>query len=194
MAHYTNTLTNYLTRFNGYPKQVPLYVRIKRWLKNHGISWKGLPAQDNVAYYNIERSSNSKTGFTQIAKVSGTNHLSNYDLTNSQLLPGTNYYRIKAVSTDGTIRYSEVVSADNTAATASIYPNPVRDYVTVQGLKSNEQVNISIANANGTVVAKGVSGGSTQYHTSAGNLRPGTYYLNITTNTGKTETLQFVKK
>ena len=183
-----------LARYQGYPTRIPLYVRIKRWLKNHGISWKGLPAQDNIAYYSIERSSNSKTGFTQIAKVSGVNHLSNYDLTNSRLLPGTNYYRIKAVSTDGTIRYSEVVSADNTAATASIYPNPVRDYVTVQGLKSNEQAKISIANANGTVLAKGVSGGSTHFKASAANLQPGTYYLSITTNTGKTETLQFVKE
>ena len=183
-----------LARFHGYPQQVPLYVRIKRWLKNHGISWKGLPATDDVAYYSIERSKDGKTDFTQIAKVSGTNHLSNYDITNTQLLQGTNYYRIKAVSTDGTIRYSEVVSADNSAATASIYPNPVRDYVQVQGLKSNEQANISIANANGTVVAKGVSNGSTQYRAAAANLQRGTYYLNITTNSGKTETLQFVKE
>ena len=183
-----------LTRYNGYPTRVPLYVRVKRWLENHGISWKGLPAQDNIAYYSIERSNNRTTGFTQIAKVSGVNHLNNYDITNSQLLRGTNYYRIKAVSTDGAIRYSEVVSADNSAATASIYPNPVRNYVQVQGLQSNEQANISITNSNGTVLARGVSGGSTQYRTPASNLQRGTYYLNITTNSGKTETLQFVKE
>ena len=182
-----------LARYNGYPTRVPLYVRIKRWLQNHGISWKGLPQENNVAYYSIERSNNSTTGFTQIAKVSGVNHLNNYDITNSNLLQGTNYYRIKAVSTDGTIRYSEVVSADNSAATASVYPNPVRDYVRVQGLRSNEQANISIANTNGTVVARGVSNGSTQYRTAAGNLQRGTYYLNITSG-GKTETLKFVKE
>ena len=199
VAGYTQSLETFetnsvLTRYQGYPTRVPLYVRIKRWLQNHGISWKGLSAQDNIAYYSVERSADGKTGYTQIAKVSGITHLSNYNITSSQLLPGTNYYRIKAVSTDGTIRYSEVVAADNTAATASIYPNPVRDYVTVQGLQSNEAANISIANSSGTVVARGVSSGSTQYRTAAGNLQRGTYYLHITTRSGKRETLQFVKE
>jgi uncharacterized delta-60 repeat protein len=185
--------TYILTRFNGYPTQVPLFVRVKRWLNNHGISWKGLPKEDNIAYYSIERSSSSKASFTQIAKLSGVSNLREYSFTNSNLLQGANYYRIKAVSTDGAVRYSEVASADNTSASAFIYPNPVRDYVTVQGLKNNEQTNISIANGIGTVLAKGMSNGSTQYRAPATNLQSGTYYLNITTGT-KTETLKFVKE
>ncbi len=182
-----------LARYYGYPTNVPLFVRIKRWLQNHGISWKGLPPEDNISYYTIERSNNSRTGFTQIAKVSGVNNLKNYSITNSNLLQGENYYRVKAVSGDGTIRYSEVASADNTAASASLYPNPVRDYVTVQGLKTSEKSNISIANGSGTVLAKGTSNGSTQYRTPTANLQPGTYYIHITTGC-KTEALKFVKE
>ncbi len=182
-----------LVRFHGYPTKVPLFVRIKRWLQNHGISWKGLPPEDNIAYYSIERSNNSRTGFTQIAKVSGVNNLKNYSFTNNNLLQGENYYRVKAVSGDGTVRYSEVASADNTPASASLYPNPVRNYVTVQGLKTSEKSNISIANGSGTVLAKGVSNGSTQYRTPTSNLQPGTYYIHITTGS-KTEALKFVKE
>ncbi len=182
-----------LTRFNGYPTKVPLAIRVKRFLHNHGISWKGLPADDKIAYYAVEQSSSNKTGFAPVAKVSGAANQKNYSITNSHLLEGINFYRIKAVSTDGTIRYSETVSADNTANTASVFPNPAKNYVTVQGLKTSETANISISDGSGNVKAKGVSTGSTQYRSSLNNLQPGTYYVNITTKE-KTETLKFVKE
>ena len=183
-----------LTRYYGYPQRVPLAIRIRRWLHNHGISWKGLPAEDKIAYYAVEQSPNGTSGFTQVAKVSGVANLKDYSLTNSRLLQGSNYYRIKAVSTDGVIRYSEVASAGNTANTASIFPNPAKSYVTVQGLAANETANISITDGSGTVLQRGVSTGSAQYRSALGsNMQPGTYYLNITTGS-KTEVLKFVKE
>ncbi len=188
---YTNTYS--LTRFSGYPTKVPLAIRVKRFLLNHGISWKGLPAEDEIAYYAVEQSSNSTSGFVPVAKVSGAASLKNYNITNNRLLEGINFYRIKAVSTDGTIRYSETVSADNTANTASVFPNPARSYVTVQGLPTSETADISISDGSGNVKARGISSGSAQYRSSLNNLQPGTYYVNITTKE-KTETLKFVKE
>ncbi len=129
-------------RYYGYPQKVSLIVRIRRWLQNHTLSWKGLPAEDKIASYTVEQSSNSSIGFTPVAKVSGISNLKDYSITNSHLLQGNNYYRIKAVSIDGVVRYSEVVSADNTANTASVYPNPAKNYVTVQGLAANETANV----------------------------------------------------
>ncbi len=180
-------------RYYGYPQKVSLIVRIKRWLQNHTLTWKGLPAEDKIAYYTVEQSSNSSRDFTPVAKVSGVSNLKDYSITNSHLVPGANYYRIKAVSTDGVVRYSEVVSADNMANTASVYPNPAKSYVTVQGLPTNETANISIADGSGNVKAKGVSNGAAQYRSPLNNLLPGTYYVNITTNS-KTETVKFVKE
>ena len=189
---YTNTY--YLNRFNGYPTKVPLAIRIKRWLQNHTLSWKGLPAEDKISYYTVEQSANGTSGFSPVAKVSGAANLKDYSITNSHLLQGNNYYRIKAVSTDGVVRYSEVVSADNTANTASVYPNPAKNYVTVQGLAANETANISITDGSGNVLARVVSTGSTQYRSQLGaNMQAGTYYLNITTGS-KTEVLKFVKE
>ena len=189
---YTNTY--YLNRFNGYPTKVPLAIRIKRWLQNHTLSWKGLPAEDKISYYTVEQSANGTSGFSPVAKVSGAANLKDYSITNSHLLQGNNYYRIKAVSTDGVVRYSEVVSADNTANTASVYPNPAKNYVTVQGLAANETANISIKDGSGNVLARGVSTGSAQYRSQLGNnMQPGTYYVNITTGS-KTEVLKFVKE
>ncbi len=160
-------------------------------MQNHTITWKGLP-QDNISYYSVEQSNNNRDGFTPVAKVSGVSNLKDYSLTNSSLLQGTNYYRIKAVSGDGVVRYSEVASADNSANTASVYPNPAKDYVLVKGLPQNTTANISITDGSGNVRVKGVSTGSAQYRSQLTNLQPGTYYVNITTNS-KTETVKFVK-
>ncbi len=182
-----------LARYFGYPQKVSLLVRIKRWLHNHSVSWKGLPAEDKVAYYSVEQSNSGSIGFLPIAKVSGAANLKDYAVSNAHLLDGMNYYRIKAVSTDGTIRYSEVAGADNIANTASIYPNPVRGNIVVQGLKSNETANIAIKDAAGTVLSKGVSSGSAQYRSSVSNLKPGAYYLYLITK-DKTEVLPFVKE
>ncbi len=185
---------NTLSRYYDYPVKVSLIVRIKRWLQNHTLNWKGLPAEDQIAYYTVEQSPNDTSGFTQVAKVSGVANLKDYSLTNSRLLQGSNYYRIKAVSTDGVIRYSEVVSADNTANTASVFPNPAKSYVTVQGLPNNETANISITDGSGNVLARVVSTGSGQYRSQLGaNMQAGTYYVNITTGS-KTEVLKFVKE
>ncbi len=187
-------VTYYLTRFNGYPTRVSLLVRVSRWLQNHSISWKGLPAEDNIAYYSIEQSAGSNNGFLQIAKVNGRNNLKDYSITNCHLLKEINYYRIKAVAQDGTIRYSEVVSADNGTNTASVFPNPASNFIIVKGLPANETANINIKDGSGTIISTGVSAGSGQYNsTRRSNLKPGTYYLDITTGT-KTQTLKFVKE
>lgn len=111
----------FYTRYYGYPQKVSLIVRIKRWLQNHTLSWKGLLSEDKITYYTVEQSADGTSGFTQVAKVSGAANLKDYSITNSHLLQGNNYYRIKAVSTDGVIRYSEVVSADNIVRTRQAY-------------------------------------------------------------------------
>jgi hypothetical protein len=63
----------------------------------------------------------------------------------------------------------------------------------VQGLKTNETASISISDGSGNIKAKGVSVGSTQYRSQLNNMKPGTYYVNITTAI-KTEVVKFVKE
>ncbi len=179
-------------RFIGYPVHVSLAVRIKRFIHNHTITWNGLSADDKVAFYSVEQSSKSNSGFTELAKVGGTSNLQNYSMDNTNLLQGMNYYRVKAVAFDGTIRYSEVVSADNSSS-ASVFPNPARDYITVKGLPLNETAKISITDGSGNVKVRGVSNGNDQYRSQLNNMLPGTYYVNVTKG-DKTEVVKFVKE
>ncbi len=180
-----------LARYYGYPSQVPLFVRIKRWLQNHGISWQGLDNK-NISYYSIQYSTTGK-GFAEKGKLSGggSSRLKDYNFN----VADAGFYRVVAVDRKGYKTFSNkvLVSAGDLSSAASLYPNPARDYVTVQGLKTNETTNISIANGSGTVLAKGTSNGSTQYRTPTANLQPGMYYIHITTGS-KTESLKFVKE
>ena len=180
-----------LIRYNGDKEQQPLAVRIKRWLHNHGISWQGLDNK-NISYYSIQYSKWGK-GFAEQGKVNaaGSSRMQDYNVA----VADAGFYRVVAIDKGGYKTFSNkvLVSESDLASTTSLYPNPAKDYVTVQGLKTNETTNISIANGSGTVLAKGVSNGSTQYRTPTTNLQPGTYYINITTG-GKTEALKFVKE
>ena len=181
-----------LVRYNGDKEQQPLIAKVKRWLHNHSISWQGLDNK-SISYYNIQYSTTGKS-FTEKGKVSGTGSstLQDYNFNVSD----AGFYRIVAVDKHGYKTFSNkvMVSENDIASAASIYSNPVRDYVTVQGLQMNEKSSISIINSTGAVLATGISNGTAQYSTTTSNLQPGTYYLNISTEGGKRETLKFVKE
>lgn len=187
---YSNYL---LARYNGDNEQKPLVAKIKRFLHNHGIGWQGL---DNagISYYSVQY---SKTGsrFIEKGKVSGSGSTSykQYDYA----ITDAGYYRVIAVDRQGYKTFSNkvpVTAADVSASTASVFPNPARDYVMVQGLQATQTANISIKDGSGNVLARGVSSGNEQYRSVLGsNMQPGTYYLNVTTGS-KTEVLKFVKE
>ena len=183
-----------LAKYNGYPSSVSLFVRLKRWLQNHILSWNGLPSSDAIAYYKVEQSANGKAGFTEIASVSGSSNLKEYSLTNSRLLIGANYYRIKAIGKDGSVTYSETVSLDNIISSLSVYPNPAKDVIVIRGLKADATSYISIANSSGKVMMKAVSSNNAQYRMMINNLQKGSYHLVVTTPDGSVEGKMFVKE
>ena len=60
-------------------------------------------------------------------------------------LSGCNYYRLKQIYTDGKSIYSKTVFVDFGKATAiKLFPNPVKDILTVEGLNANNKTTISI--------------------------------------------------
>ncbi len=183
-----------LAKYNDYPASVSLFVKIKRWLQNHILTWNGLPAADNIAYYKVEQSANCKNGFTEIKSISGASDAKEYSVTNSRLLAGANYYRIKAIGADGSVKYSETVSLTNTISSLSVYPNPAKDVIVIRGLKADVTSHISIANDGGKVMMRAVSSKNAQYRMVVSDLQKGSYHLVITTPDGSVETKMFVKE
>jgi uncharacterized repeat protein (TIGR01451 family) len=108
---------------------------------HHTITWN-VADQNNVSHYEVERSIDGLNNFESIAKVLSTGDgpeatsytHDDYDI----IAAGIYYYRIRQVDYDNAYDYSKVVSVDRedvvavTNNSASIYPNPVVDELTLE--------------------------------------------------------------
>ena len=111
--------------------KAPLYVsdiKVKASVKARAavIDWS-VATEKEVKSYTIEHSttaSDFKAINTTAAKNSNN---SNYSYTDNSAPTGDNYYRIKAINTDGSVQYSSIakVTIGDRKEGMSIYPNPV---------------------------------------------------------------------
>lgn len=85
--------------------------------------------EQEIEQYEIERSANgsSFTGVLTTNPVAMNGGVAQYRLTDLGALKSDNYYRIKAISSNGRVRYSSVVKVDAVTSngTIAVYPNPV---------------------------------------------------------------------
>ncbi len=93
---------------------------------------------DNIVYWNVANEGSisqyeiekSKDGakFNQIEIVKAENQIKgSYSFTDKNVNSGTNYYRVKILSVDGKVNYTQVVMVANgkQQASISVYPNPI---------------------------------------------------------------------
>ena len=119
----------YQNRFSIIFKSAALPIRqinASATLKNGKaiVTWTTI-GEVNVKAYQVEKSTDSKN-FSPIGEVAATYAL-DYNLSDNNLSSNSNYYRIKATSTDGNIVYSNVVKITNILqlTTYNLYPNPL---------------------------------------------------------------------
>lgn len=68
----------------------------------------------------------------------------------------------------------------------SVYPNPVADYLTLQGFSSEESVKVQLHRMDGKVVDTQDFSGRTDYQLDMNSLTPGIYLITITSAKGRT--------
>lgn len=121
-----------------YSRQTVLPVtelKLSAKVNNQSVSleWSAR-SEINSASYTIERSGNAKD-FSELSTIVSADAAngSSYSFVDNNPLTGTNYYRIKHLDKDGTATYSNVVSvSSNAASELKIYPNPVRNMLTLE--------------------------------------------------------------
>ena len=164
-----------------------IYARANRQGNTILVTWR-VGFEINMNNYIVERSidgSHFNGQATIAARGSGTE--TSYDWIDAFPLTGTNFYRIKAVSQDGRIQYSQVLRIDQKGDQPSIsmYPNPV-----IKGNPVNLQLQqipagnytLTIYNQSGqAILSKQLShtGNNTVETLSVGNLIVGNYYLQL---------------
>ncbi len=160
--------------------------------KNAGIevNWN-TASESNMDSYEVEESSNATT-FTKAATVAAKNGASNaYNWFDATVNNGDNYYRIKAIEKNGTVKYSNVVKVKigGKAAEFTVYPNPVKDGIVSLQMSNVEKgiYTVRIYNnagqevANRTITSNG--GSSTQTITLGKGTAKGNYKMQITGGT-----------
>jgi uncharacterized delta-60 repeat protein len=177
-----------LGRYEGYGIEKDKYVKIKKWLHRHGFTWDDFPGK-NISYYAVQRSSNGNT-FNEIARLFNRNNQQQYSYEDAAPLAGNNYYRLAAVSSDGSTAYSNIIAIDNNAI--KLYPNPVRNTLQVEGLPATEKTKLTITDFSGnTRMSVQVTGKNYSWNIS--RMDPGNYILKMESK-GITVTKKFVKE
>jgi hypothetical protein len=164
-------------------------VKAYRIGNNNHIEWTNM-TEENLSLYEVERSSNG-TSFTKIISVlpkTNNGQENKYTETDENTLEGINYYRIKAIQTDGSYEYStivKVIPSSTAERSTSVYPNPV-----VSGqftLQMNNYIrgeySLRLINSNGQqVMMKTIqhSGGSMSISLEKPQtIQPGLYILQV---------------
>jgi hypothetical protein len=149
----------------------------------------------------IERSGDGSK-FDSIATVSGENNAHNYtyNYSDEHLMMGSNYYRLRQVDMDGTLKYSLVIGLENTKTPTQVqvFPNPavaVVNYIVNSPVTG--QITVQVFNTAGVVMVareQQINAGANQQSIAISGLRSGNYFLKIINKEGSTQQVEaFVK-
>lgn len=163
------------------------------------VNWK-TEAENNIAEYVVE-SSTDGSNFSKKGNVDAiSNSTSNsYEWNDVSPAQNINYYRIKAIEKDGTVRYSNIVKVSITQATVAsmrIYPNPVTGNVINLQMMNQQKgtYQLTLSNAAGQALYTESRNSSSSSNTisvvPSTKLAAGIYQLEVITPENTKTTLQ----
>lgn len=186
----TNTNNNLPALIMSFTAEMQSEAVVLNWVMENQTSCK---------WFVIERSNNGSQ-YDSIAIVMGTNntHHTDYAYTDARVLNGNNYYRLRQVDMDGSLKYSKVVCLNNSAVTKiRVYPNPAVAVVNYAlDIPAAQQVTVQVYNLAGAVVMtqqQSLAAGANQQSLAIGGLKNGNYFLRISSGNGTQYAQPFVK-
>lgn len=188
-----NTTTN-----NTLPIELlkPLQAIYKKNIGNE-ISWT--TAQEfNCAYFEVQHSLNASS-FKTITTIQGqgnSNTLHDYTCIDNNFIAAKNYYRFKQVDFNGKYTYSNIAMVNNEEEKKNafeIFPNPVKDILSIFIDGKNKQTIVRIVNAFGQEMKIVTIENNLQNKIDISTLSNGVYFVSITTDE-TIETKTFVKQ
>ncbi len=149
--------------------------------------------ESGIANYTIQKSADA-TSFTDIGVIVATNNTAattNYSFIDVAFTT-TSYYRLKIVTADGTISYSNILVVKNgTQPKLSTYPNPVTNTLTISGLKGGEVLNMYDVSGK-LLLTKNIPFNTATFSVNVSQLTVGMYYIKVISS--DTNTIQTIIK
>lgn len=159
------------------------------------LNWK-TENEINTSHFITERSDDA-VHFTAIGNTPAYNspgtHV--YQLEDLQPLNGTSYYRLKQVDNDGAFVYSNIIaiSRNNAENKITVFPNPVKDVVTITFTAGDQQRKLLVTDTKGRVVKTiMIPAGTTNIRVNMSALANGIYSISL--GDGKSRLVQPVMK
>lgn len=140
------------------------------------INWS--VEETNVAEYVVEKTTD-RMNYTAIGTEAGKgNGRNNYSYTEPAALQGIAYYRIKQIDADGKASYSSSIRLSETsqASFLTIYPNPVRDAVSISVAPDMMRSKLQLMDVSGRVL-KELMITNTAFTLDMSDLSAGVYFL-----------------
>ena len=167
-------------------------------LKNKDVEVKwNVQNESGIQQYQVEKSTDG-IQFNQASSVNAKNSVSgNYSWTDLNVSDGTYYYRIKIISVDGKISYTQIVKviSGKSQDQISVYPNPVKDGIIHLQLTNQPEGNYGVrlfSSAGQLIVSKKITHakGTSEETIICPNLAKGIYQLEIVKTDGSVEVIK----
>ncbi len=177
-----NTLPVHLLSFTAQPQGTQV-----------ALTWK-VTEQLNINSYTVEHSINGTTFTTTQTVTANTNTDATYIAIHANPASGINYYRIRILSIDGSVKYSEVrIVIFNGKGSLSIFPNPANDKINIQLPESwqGKELSLKIINQLGQAVIKKQLTKVSQVETiNVSKLSGGIYIVRLVNENGVVQNLK----
>lgn len=137
--------------------------------------------ETNNDYFTIERSADGDAweAIGEMDAVGNSQTIQSYVFTDPAPLPGSNQYRIRQTSLDGSGTYSETRNILTPgSASIRISPNPAKDFVQVEGLDA-AQATVMLCNHLGQAVQVPVTRSADRIVLNTSSLPQGVYFLRV---------------
>ena len=191
---------------------VPLPITLlnfkgERQGNNNVLIWSTASEQNNQGF-EIQYSSDG-TNFDRFSfvnsKANNGNSASilNYEYTDTRLLSGNAYYRLKQIDKDGKSSYSNIILLKgdkiNAITLTNIYPNPAKNKLNVSlASPANDKIILEIRDLTGKLVmrqASKIMSGNNNLSLEVASLPAGSYFIKVIDNNGsQTSISKFVKE
>ena len=153
------------------------------------LNWKVGNEYNTTSFY-VERSTDKGETFEPIGSRQ-SNSKGSYDLLDRHPATGINEYRLKLIDVNDSLRYSNIATLSygmfNNLSKISIFPNPAANVINLtmtQSTKEQGNYHIKIVSSEGLVVKQSVSQ-QPNWRANIGDLRPGTYLVQVTNGSNK---------
>lgn len=133
----------------------------------------------DVVNYVAEKSTNGKD-FSSFGNILPSNKI-NYEINDNSILAVTTYYRVKFLTADGKVTYSNVVAVTPKKSLGlDVFPNPVKNNLVINYKTLSKNASLSITSLEGKNLHNtSIKAGTNQTSIDVSTLKNGTYIVTL---------------